>query len=194
MKIKLIQRLIKRVFDLCLAYLLLFLFSPIFLLIAIAVKMDSSGPILYWSRRIGRGNRAFNMPKFRTMEVGTPEVATNLLDGSQYVTKIGLLLRKSSLDELPQLLSIIAGEMSFVGPRPALFNQHYLIKKREELFISQFSPGLTGWAQINGRDLISDDAKIELDYFYVTHWSLFLDFKILLLTILKVFKSENISH
>jgi O-antigen biosynthesis protein WbqP len=194
MEEKTVQRIVKRAIDASLALMLLLFLSPILLLVALAVKLDSRGPALYWSSRIGQFNQTFSMPKFRTMKVDTPVVATNLLAAEQYVTKLGKFLRKSSLDELPQLISILKQDMSFVGPRPALFNQYALIEQRDKLKINLYLPGLTGWAQINGRDLIEDDEKIQFDLFYVTNWSLFFDLKIMVLTALKVFKRENISH
>jgi len=165
------------------------------LFVAMLVRITSPGPILYWSDRVGLQNKIFKMPKFRSMRLGTPAVATHLLVNPQeYLTPIGLLLRKSSLDELPQLWSILVGHMSFVGPRPALFNQYDLIQLRTEKNIHTLLPGLTGWAQVNGRDELSISEKVGLDTEYLQFRSLWFDIKILLLTILKVLHSDAISH
>jgi O-antigen biosynthesis protein WbqP len=185
----------KRVFDVflgCLAALILFV--PV-LLVAVAVRATSKGPALYWSDRIGLNNTIFKMPKFRSMRVGTPALATHLLtDASSHMTPIGTFLRKSSLDELPQLWSILAGDMSFVGPRPALFNQQDLITLRTEHGIHTLVPGLTGWAQVNGRDELPIPQKVALDAEYLARQGFWFDIKILWLTFLKVFLREGISH
>jgi len=185
----------KRVFDIffgCLAALILFV--PM-LLVAIAVRLTSKGPALYWSDRVGRNNVIFKMPKFRSMRVGTPAVATHLLaDASSHLTTIGSFLRKSSLDELPQLWSILAGNMSFVGPRPALFNQHDLIALRRQHGVHELVPGLTGWAQVNGRDELPIPDKVKLDAEYLHQQSLSLDIRILWMTFLKVINRNGISH
>lgn len=185
----------KRIFDFTTALIFLLLFSfPIFI-IALLVILTSRGPVLYWSDRVGKGNTIFKMPKFRTMKVNTPAVATHLLDGPErFLTPIGKFLRKASLDELPQLLSIIRGDMSFVGPRPALFNQADLVELRTKKGIHVLTPGLTGWAQINGRDDIPIPAKVQFDEYYLTNMSFFFDFKILLMTFIKVIRTENVSH
>lgn len=185
----------KRFVDLLLAVVaLLILFIPI-LLVAMMVKFTSRGPIIYWSDRVGRDNRIFSMPKFRTMKVDTPAVATHLLGNpDSYLTPVGSFLRKSSLDELPQLWSIFHGDMSWVGPRPALFNQDDLISLRTERQVHLLMPGLTGWAQINGRDELPIPDKVILDVFYLDHRSFMLDMKILLLTFLKVIKRDGVSH
>lgn len=185
----------KRLFNLCLLlFALLFLLLPI-LLVALIVKLTSSGSILYWSDRIGRDNKIFKMPKFRTMRVDTPVVATHLLpDPKQFLTPVGSFLRKSSLDELPQLWSILKGDMSFVGPRPALFNQDDLIALRKQYGVDKLLPGLTGWAQINGRDELPIPEKVKLDAEYMQNQSLFCDLKIIFLTILKVVRKENVQH
>jgi len=185
----------KRLFDLCLAvFVLLFLFFPI-LLVALIVKITSTGPILYWSSRIGHHNKIFKMPKFRTMRINTPVVATHLLPNpSQYLTPVGSFLRKSSLDELPQLWSIINGDMSFVGPRPALFNQEDLIALRTQYGVDKLVPGLTGWAQVNGRDELPIPDKVKLDVEYLHQQSFWIDVKIILLTFVKVMKSDGIQH
>jgi O-antigen biosynthesis protein WbqP len=185
----------KKVFDICLGCLAaLILFVPV-LLVAIAVRLTSKGPVLYWSDRVGRNNVIFKMPKFRSMRVGTPAVATCLLaDARSYLTPIGSFLRKSSLDELPQLWSILAGDMSFVGPRPALFNQQDLIALRTEQGLHTLVPGLTGWAQVNGRDELSIPEKVKLDVAYMQRQSLLFDIRILWLTIVKVLRRDGVSH
>jgi O-antigen biosynthesis protein WbqP len=164
-------------------------------LVAVAVRLSSKGPILYWSDRVGRNNRIFKMPKFRSMRVGTPAVATHLLGNpNAHLTPIGSFLRKSSLDELPQLWSILVGDMSFVGPRPALFNQHDLIALRADHGVHALVPGLTGWAQINGRDELPIADKVVLDVEYLTRQSLRFDIWILWLTLWKVLRREGVSH
>ena len=185
----------KRVFDICLGCLVaLILLVPV-LLVAMAVRLTSKGPALYWSDRVGRNNVIFKMPKFRSMRVGTPAVATHLLaDASSYLTPIGSFLRKSSLDELPQLWSILAGDMSFVGPRPALFNQHDLIALRTEQGVHTLVPGLTGWAQVNGRDELPIPDKVKLDVAYLQRQSLGFDIRILWLTLVKVLRRDGVSH
>jgi O-antigen biosynthesis protein WbqP len=167
---------------------------PIFLIAAL-VKLTSCGPVLYWSERVGRGNKIFRMPKFRTMRVDTPAVATHLLlDPGNFLTSVGPFLRKSSLDELPQLWSILRGDMSFVGPRPALFNQDDLIALRAQYGVDKVLPGLTGWAQINGRDELPIPEKVKLDVEYMNRQSFFLDMKIIGLTFLKVLRKEGVMH
>ena len=185
----------KRVFDLVLAVMAsLILVLPI-CLVAVLVKITSKGSVLYWSERVGRNNHVFKMPKFRSMKVDTPAVATHLLnDPKSVLTPIGDFLRKSSLDELPQLWSILKGDMSFVGPRPALFNQDDLIALRTEKGVHLLVPGLTGWAQINGRDELPIPQKVELDVEYLQRQSLWFDIKIIWLTFLKVVKKDGISH
>jgi O-antigen biosynthesis protein WbqP len=159
------------------------------------VRQTSPGPALYWSDRVGRANRIFKMPKFRSLRIDTPAVATHLLDNpSQWLSPIGSFLRKSSLDELPQLWSILKGDMSFVGPRPALFNQHDLIALRTEKGIHELVPGLTGWAQVNGRDEIPIPQKVELDTQYLKRKSFLFDLKILWMTVLKVTAGKGVSH
>ena len=185
----------KRLFDLLLALSAATVLAIPMLLIALAVCLTSKGPALFWSDRVGKYNRLFKMPKFRSMRIDTPAVATHLLDNPvQWLTPIGSFLRKSSLDELPQLWSILKGDMSIVGPRPALFNQEDLIALRNEAGVDQLVPGLTGWAQVNGRNAIDWDRKFQLDVWYVDHISLFLDMKILYLTFLKVIKREGINN
>lgn len=185
----------KRLFDLSLALIAtLFLLVP-FLVVAVMVRLTSVGPILYWSDRVGRNNEIFKMPKFRSMRVDTPAVATHLLaNPKQFLTPIGSFLRKSSLDELPQLWSIIKGDMSFVGPRPALFNQDDLIALRTQYGVDKLVPGLTGWAQINGRDELPIPDKVKLDVSYMNHQSFWLDFKIIFQTFLKVMRRDGIQH
>ena len=185
----------KRLFDLCLALLaLVFLLLPI-LVVALMVRLTSNGPVLYFSDRVGRYNRIFKMPKFRTMQVNTPAVATHLLSNpAQFLTPIGSFLRKSSLDELPQLLSIIRGDMSFVGPRPALFNQDDLVALRTHYGVDKLVPGLTGWAQINGRDELPIPEKVKLDVDYMNNQSFLFDLKIILLTFFKVLRRDGIQH
>ena len=185
----------KRFFDLACALLLTILLLIPIVLVALAVKLTSRGPALYWSDRVGRDNTLFKMPKFRSMRVGTPAVATHLLaDPDSYLTPIGSFLRKSSLDELPQLWNILKGDMSFVGPRPALFNQADLIELRTELGVHTLVPGLTGWAQINGRDEIPIPQKVALDREYLEKQSFGFDLRILLLTAIKVLKRTNVTH
>lgn len=165
------------------------------LIVAIAVRLTSKGPIFYWSDRVGRNNSIFKMPKFRSMQVTTPAVATHLLaDPKSHLTPIGSFLRKSSLDELPQIFSIIKGDMSFVGPRPALFNQYDLIELRTLHGVNTLAPGLTGWAQVNGRDEVSIREKVDLDVEYLKHQSFWFDIKIIGLTFLKVVRRDGVSH
>ena len=185
----------KRLFDFtCSSLAFIFLAIPM-LLTALAVKLTSPGPILYWSDRVGRENRIFRMPKFRTMRTDTPAVATHLLGNpDQWLTPIGKLLRKSSLDELPQLWSILTGDMSIVGPRPALFNQDDLIALRTEKGVHHLTPGLTGWAQINGRDELPIPVKVEFDEWYLRQRSFLLDLRIIFLTFVKVIRREGVTH
>jgi len=185
----------KRLFDLLLTILIgIGLLLPV-LLLALLVRLTSKGPVLYWSDRIGRNNTIFKMPKFRSMRAGTPAVATHLLDNPDaYLTPIGSFLRKSSLDELPQLWSILKGDMSFVGPRPALFNQQDLIALRTLKGVHELTPGLTGWAQINGRDELPIPQKVALDVEYLQRRSFWLDLKIIGLTAIKVVRRESVSH
>ena len=185
----------KRFFDWALSMMLLALFSVPMLLVGLLVKLTSPGPVLYWSDRVGVNNNIFGMPKFRTMLIDTPAVATHLLtDPDRFLTPIGKFLRKSSLDELPQLLSILRGDMSFVGPRPALFNQDDLIQLRTQKGVHALTPGLTGWAQINGRDELPIPVKVEYDEHYLKNRSLALDLRIIFLTALKVVRSEGVTH
>ncbi len=184
----------KRVFDITLALcggIVLFIPS---ILIAILIKITSKGPILHWSDRVGISNDIFKMPKFRSMKIETPQVATHLLKNQTYITGLGKTLRKTSLDEIPQLYSILTGDMSFVGPRPALFNQNDLIELRTEKGIHKLRPGLTGLAQINGRDDLSVPKKVSFDKDYLEKHNLLLDIKIIIITFMKVFFSKNITH
>jgi O-antigen biosynthesis protein WbqP len=185
----------KRLFDVCLGCLAaLVLFVPL-LLVAMAVRLTSKGPALYWSDRVGRNNVIFKMPKFRSMLVGTPAVATHLLANPKaHLTPIGSFLRKSSLDELPQLWSILAGDMSFVGPRPALYNQQDLIALRTAQGVHTLVPGLTGWAQVNGRDELPIPDKVKLDAAYLQRQSLWFDIFIMWLTLVKVLTRDGVSH
>ena len=185
----------KRLFDLVLALFVAIVLALPTLVVAIVVRLTSSGPALYWSDRVGKRNNIFKMPKFRTMQVGTPAVATHLLsDSGQYLTPVGSFLRKSSLDELPQLWSILIGDMSFVGPRPALFNQDDLITLRTQYGVDKLVPGLTGWAQVNGRDELSIPIKVQYEVEYLQNQSFWFDMKILGLTFLKVVRRAGVSH
>lgn len=185
----------KRLFDLGVALCAAVVLALPVLLVALAVKLTSPGPVLYWSDRVGRHNRIFRMPKFRSMRIGTPAVATHLLaDPDVYLTPIGSFLRKSSLDELPQLWSILVGDMSFVGPRPALFNQDDLIALRTGCGVHELMPGLTGWAQINGRDELPIPKKVELDEEYLRRRSFMFDLRVLWLTAVKVLRRDGVSH
>ena len=185
----------KRIFDLLVGVaILVFLVAPM-LLISIAVRLSSMGPVLYWSDRVGKNNKIFKMPKFRSMLIDTPAVATHLLDNpGAYLSPIGGFLRRSSLDELPQLFSVLKGDMSFVGPRPALFNQNDLITLRTEKDVDKLLPGITGWAQVNGRDELSIPDKVALDVEYLNRQSFWLDVKILWMTFLKVVRRDGVSH
>ena len=185
----------KRILDLLLACASLVVLGIPILIVASLVRVTSRGPVLYWSDRVGRHNMIFRMPKFRTMRIDTPAVATHLLENpASYLTPVGGLLRRTSLDELPQLWSILRGDMSFVGPRPALFNQDDLIALRTEVGVHELIPGLTGWAQINGRDTLSISAKVALDAEYLAMRSVPTDLHILVLTIKRAVSAEGVSH
>jgi len=185
----------KRIFDLILAIFLSLLLSALILLAAILVVVTSRGPALYWSDRVGINNKIFKMPKFRSMLIDTPAVATHLLNNPDaYLSPIGGFLRRSSLDELPQLFSVLKGDMSFVGPRPALFNQDDLIALRTVNGVDKLLPGITGWAQVNGRDELSIPDKVALDIEYLDRQSFWFDIKILWMTFLKVVKRDDVSH
>lgn len=186
---------VKRLFDLLLALCATVVLALPIAVVAVAVRLTSAGPALYWSDRVGRHNKIFRMPKFRSMRVGTPAVATHLLaDPKVHLTPIGSFLRKSSLDELPQLWSILVGDMSFVGPRPALFNQDDLIALRTQYGVHELVPGLTGWAQVNGRDELPIPDKVKLDAEYLQRQSLWFDIRILWLTFVKVLGRDGVSH
>jgi O-antigen biosynthesis protein WbqP len=186
---------VKRNFDLALLLLVLPMLLPMTLFVALVVRLSSSGPVLYWSDRVGRNNLIFKMPKFRSMRVDTPSIATHLLHNpNQWLTPVGSFLRKSSLDELPQLWSIFVGDMSLVGPRPALFNQDDLIALRTQAGVHELVPGLTGWAQINGRDELPIPEKVKLDVEYLQRRSFRFDLWILWMTFLKVLRRDGVSH
>lgn len=189
------SKMMKRAFDLLFALCIsVFLLLPI-VIIALIIGLTSPGPVLYWSARVGRCNKIFQMPKFRTMRVGTPALATHLLENpQQFLTPVGAFLRKSSLDELPQLWSILRGDMSFVGPRPALFNQDDLIALRSAKGVDILVPGLTGWAQINGRDELEIPEKVRYDVEYLQRKSFFFDLKIIVLTAVKVLRRDAVTH
>lgn len=185
----------KRTFDLLLAAVMLIPLLPLMLIVAAMIKLVSRGPVLYWSKRVGRNNSIFLMPKFRTMRIDTPQVATHLLtDADRWMIPGGRLLRSSSLDELPQLWSILRGDMSFVGPRPALFNQDDLVAMRTAQGVHALTPGLTGWAQVNGRDELPIPVKVRFDRYYFERRSLRLDSWILVLTAVKVFRREGVAQ
>ena len=185
----------KRVFDIALSLLFMLLLLPLVIILALVIKVTSKGPILYWSSRIGKDNRLFQMPKFRSMRLETPQVATHLLlDPLAYLTPVGSFLRQTSLDELPQLYSILAGDLSFVGPRPALFNQDDLVALRTERGIHVLVPGLTGWAQVNGRDELPISVKVQFDSEYLQRRSFKFDIRIIGMTVVQVVRGEGIQH
>jgi len=193
--IRVISQLVRRAIDALLAVVVLCIFSPVMLFTALTILLTSPGPAIYWSNRVGQRNRIFKMPKFRTMRVDTPAVATHLLaDPEKALTPIGSFLRRSSLDELPQLWSILKGDMSFVGPRPALFNQYDLIALRTQCGVDALVPGLTGWAQVNGRDALSIPDKVQFDMQYLQRRSFAMDMKILYMTFVKVIRRAEVSH
>jgi O-antigen biosynthesis protein WbqP len=193
-----INKMIKRFFDVVLVLAACLLLLPLALITYILVKTTSKGPALYWSQRVGVNNQFFSMPKFRSMQVNTPALATHIMNQqanpNQYLTPVGSFIRKSSLDELPQLWSVLKGDMSIVGPRPALFNQDDLIELRTQHDVHTLKPGITGWAQVNGRDEIPIPQKVKLDAYYLKHQSFWLDCYIILLTVVKVIKRDNVSH
>ena len=185
----------KRIFDVLVSLILIFVFLPVFLIVSVAIKLNSNGPVIHWSKRVGFNNSIFLMPKFRSMYVDTPQVATHLLsNSSNHITTVGNFLRKTSLDELPQLWSVLKGDMSLVGPRPALFNQDDLVALRTEMGVHKLRPGVTGWAQINGRDDLPIPTKVKFDREYVERQSFLFDLKIIFLTAFKVLKSDGVSH
>lgn len=185
----------KRALDIFLGIVLGLIFAPIILIIFLLVFLEDGSPVIYWSKRVGKNSNIFNMPKIRTMKLDAPAVATHLLKNPKnYVTNIGYFLRRFSLDELPQIYSILKGDMSIVGPRPALYNQYDLIKLRQDLGVDVILPGLTGWAQISGRDELSIEQKVEFDHQYLMNMALGLDIKIIFLTIIKTLLREDIRH
>jgi O-antigen biosynthesis protein WbqP len=187
--------MIKRLFDILLASSVgLILLIPL-IVIGLIVRLTSKGPAIHWSKRVGQNNQIFLMPKFRSMRLSTPQLATHLMPKSEnFITPVGRILRKTSLDELPQLYSVIVGDMSLVGPRPALFNQDDLVELRTQKGIEKLKPGVTGWAQVNGRDDLPIPVKVDFDFAYLQRMSLVFDLKILILTFLKVLKSDGIQH
>ena len=185
----------KRILDLLAALGLILTFAPLFLLVVLVVGLTSVGPVLFRTQRVGKGNKLFTMYKFRTMRIDTPQLATHLLrEPDQFLTPIGKLLRRTSLDELPQLVNVLHGDMSMVGPRPALFNQDDLITMRTDRGVHELTPGITGWAQVNGRDELPIPEKVKLDEWYLKNRSLWLDFKILGMTVFKVIRKEGVVH
>jgi len=185
----------KRIFDLLAALGLILILAPLFLLVVLAIRLTSVGPVLFRTQRVGKGNKLFKMYKFRTMRIDTPQVATHLLkEPDQFLTPIGKLLRRTSLDELPQLINVLRGEMSLVGPRPALFNQEDLIALRTAGGVHQLTPGVTGWAQVNGRDELPIPEKVKFDEWYLKNRSLWLDLKIVGMTVFKVIRKEGVVH
>ncbi|MCX5805013.1 MAG: sugar transferase [Proteobacteria bacterium] len=185
----------KRYFDAVIAFTLHFVLCLPAVFIAVLIKLTSKGPVLYWSDRVGRDNSIFKMPKFRTMRIDTPDVATHLLENpDKYLTPIGPFLRKLSLDEFPQLWSVLIGDMSFVGPRPALYNQDDLVELRTKKGVHKLVPGITGWAQINGRDELPIPIKVGYDEYYLKNQSFYFDLKIIWLTLYKVIKTEGVNH
>ena len=185
----------KRIFDLLVALGLIVTFAPLFLLVVLAVRLTSNGPVLFRTQRVGKGNKLFTMYKFRTMQMDTPQVATHLLkEPDQFLTPIGKILRRTSLDELPQLINVVRGEMSLVGPRPALFNQDDLIALRTAGGVHEMTPGVTGWAQVNGRDELPIPEKVKLDEWYLKNRSAWLDLKIVGMTVFKVIRKEGVVH
>lgn len=185
----------KRFFDLFAGLTLFILLFIVMLFVAIAILLTSKGPLIYWSYRVGLNNETFKMPKFRSMKIETPDLATHLLEEpNKFLSPIGGFLRSTSLDEIPQLFSIIKGDMSFIGPRPALYNQDDLIKLRTINNLHKLKPGLTGWAQVNGRDSLTIDQKVALEVEYIMKKSIWIDIKILWLTFLKIFNQQDVSH
>lgn len=186
----------KRLLDITFSLIALFLVFPLLILLIVVIRLTSKGPAIHWSKRIGRNNNFYLMPKLRSMHTTAPQLATDLLyhSADKYITSVGKFIRKSSLDELPQLWSVLVGDMSLVGPRPALFNQDYLKELRTQKNVHLLLPGITGWAQINGRDNITDEQKTSLDAYYLENMSFRLDIKIIFSTVFKVFNQKNITH
>ncbi len=190
--------MIKRIFDISVVLASLVIVLPLTLITFLLVKLTSKGSVLFWSQRVGKNNILFSMPKFRSMQIGTPQLATHLMNQqanpNSYLTPVGSFIRKTSLDELPQLWSVLKGDMAIVGPRPALFNQADLIALRTEHGVDKLKPGITGWAQVNGRDEVSIPEKVALDAYYLKHQCFKLDCYIIFLTVMKVIKRDNVSH
>ncbi|MDP8568097.1 sugar transferase [Methylophilus aquaticus] len=190
--------MLKRLLDLALTIIGIILLFPLIAITYLLVKLSSPGPALFWSQRVGCENQLFLMPKFRSMRTGTPQIATHLMNQQAnpdaFLTPVGSFIRKTSLDELPQLWSVLKGDMSIVGPRPALFNQDDLIQLRTQMNVHTLKPGITGWAQVNGRDEIPIPQKVALDGYYLQNQTLWLDLKIIILTIIKVLRRDNITH
>ena len=185
----------KRIFDLLVALGLILTFAPLFLSVVLAVRLTSNGPVLFRSQRVGKGNKLFTMYKFRSMRMDTPQVATHLLkEPDQFLTPIGKILRRTSLDELPQLINVLSGDMTLVGPRPALFNQDDLVALRTARGVDALTPGITGWAQVNGRDELPITEKVKLDEWYMRNRSFWLDLKIVGMTVFKVIRKEGVTH
>lgn len=183
----------KRIFDMITSLVLLIVISPIFLILMLAIKLTSKGPVFFKQKRIGRNNKEFMLYKFRTMRTETPNVATHLLKSPEkYITPVGMLLRKSSMDELPQLLNILKGDMTYIGPRPALYNQYDLTEMRTKVGVHKLLPGVTGWAQINGRDSIDNFQKVKCDEYYLHNNSIIFDLKILFLTVFRVLRADGV--
>jgi O-antigen biosynthesis protein WbqP len=188
-------KLMKRIFELLVALGLILILAPLFLLVVLAVRLTSVGPVLFRTQRVGKGNKLFTMYKFRTMRIDTPQVATHLLkEPDQFLTPIGKLFRRTSLDELPQLINVLSGDMTLIGPRPALFNQDDLVALRTARGVDALTPGITGWAQVNGRDELPISEKVKLDEWYLKNRSLWLDLKILGMTVFKVIRKEGVVH
>jgi len=185
----------KRVFDLLAALGLILTFAPLFLLVVLAIRLSSVGPVLFRTQRVGKGNKLFTMYKFRTMRIDTPQVATHLLkEPAQFLAPFGAFFRRTSLDELPQLINVLSGDMTLVGPRPALFNQDDLVALRTARGVDALTPGITGWAQVNGRDELPIPEKVKLDEWYLKNRSLWLDLKIIGMTVFKVIRKEGVAH
>ena len=185
----------KRIFDLMVALVLMLILAPLLLLVVLAIRLTSVGPVLFRTRRVGKNSRLFTMYKFRTMRIETPQVATHLLkEPDQFLTPIGKFLRRTSLDELPQLINVLRGDMSLVGPRPALFNQDDLISLRTARGVNELTPGITGWAQVNGRDSLPIAEKVKLDEWYLKNRSFWLDLKVVVMTVVKVLRKDGVAH
>ena len=185
----------RRIFDVLVALGLMLILAPLFLFVVLGVRLTSVGPVLFRTQRVGKGNKLFTMYKFRTMRTDTPQVATHLLkEPDQFLTPIGKLLRRTSLDELPQLINVLRGEMSLVGPRPALFNQDDLITMRTDRGVHELTPGVTGWAQVNGRDELPIPEKVKLDEWYMKNRSFWLDLKVVRMTVVKVLRKDGVAH